>query len=74
MSAEQKHTPKLSKAQIALLREAARGGGVTCIERYRPAHKLIEYGLATARVGSFGSQRVEATAAGRAVIAKVDKS
>lgn len=58
--------PKLSPAQASTLKEVCDQSSYTCIDRYAPAKKLVELGLATkADVGSYSRVQLTATEAGR---------
>jgi hypothetical protein len=57
---------KLTKPQIAFLKEAAAENGYTCIDRYAPMIKLHELGFVTVSSEGFSTVRAKATKAGRA--------
>lgn len=56
---------KLTTAQLKLLRQLP----TVCVEYYKPAQKLIEFGLAERPAGL--SSRLLLTEAGRAVLNKI---
>jgi hypothetical protein len=60
---------KLTKPQIAFLKEAAAENGYTCIDRYAPMIKLHELGFVTVSSEGFSTVRAKATKAGRAILA-----
>jgi hypothetical protein len=56
---------KLSSAQQIALKAVCDTPSYTCIDRYAPAKKLVELGLATSKPLSFGRIQLTSTAAGR---------
>jgi hypothetical protein len=56
---------KLSPAQETALKEVCDTPDYTCVDRYLPAKKLVELGLATRTAASYDRVRLTATDKGR---------